>query len=167
MNEELRQAPNLRATQKENPFTLPDNYFDKLHELILKKTIHHSTQPKSTIVSLLLTPKVAIAASFALLFSIGLIFYNTLQTTFLSDDQGELELEYFMEANPLFIQNTDECLILSEFFDNEPELSDFSIYPTLNGISDGRDRIVNLGNLSAEDLLNYVINDPELIEFHL
>lgn len=110
-------APTLYKIKKENPFSVPDNYFEGFPALIQEQCIKEKKEPWY---KRFLHPKVSISLGCLILaFAIGINYY----TNNLKSNSNTLMASFIIEADSLFIEDIDESILI-ELAADEPHERD-------------------------------------------
>jgi len=87
--------------QKENPFEVPENYFEELSGKIHSKIEQDTSKKDMKSRLVVLTPYITIAASFIIIYGLWFLFLEQgISNVHLSNDQTEItltEMDYFLE----------------------------------------------------------------------
>ena len=151
MNKLKKIAPELSKLKKEQPFGVPDKYFDdfsaRLHHRLEaeKQTL---PQPKNTFIRYL-KPALGLAASFALIFM--LVYWPV--KTFLPN--------YLAKTNT-FIESTNEEDAFLTFIEKLDENSFFALLQE----SKSNEKTVN-GDFNDEELMSYLSSNVSDYEIYL
>jgi hypothetical protein len=151
MNKLKKIAPELSKLKKEQPFGVPDKYFDdfsaRLHHR-LEAEKQALPQPKNTFIRYL-KPALGLAASFALIFM--LVYWPV--KTFLPN--------YLAKTNT-FIESTNEEDAFLTFIEKLDENSFFALLQE----SKSNEKTVN-GDFNDEELMSYLSSNVSDYEIYL
>ncbi len=150
-------APGLSKIKKENPFRVPDGYFDKLPNIIREKIIKPNTVSVWEQFFLLLKqPKYSMSLAVATMAIVLALFVfvkpDGQEDQFLSD----ITIEDILRENPELIYSIDESLIIEVLLaENGEDIRDYYDYNIKSDTSISDDEIIDY--LSDENF------DTELI----
>jgi hypothetical protein len=134
----------LKDISKENPFKVPENYFDEVNRKIISATAGYEAEENKKATIRRINPFLAVAASVAVL----VLFSVTALLFFKGDNSKETMPE----------------ITLSEFVDNY--LPDIDVLTLENSVAEKGDFLEKSG-LSKSDLVDYlVIENIEISEIY-
>jgi hypothetical protein len=113
MHDELKDAPLLKSISRENPFRVPDGYFDSFPTLISEKIAAQNSRP-GWIVFLqnVFQPKYVVAMCvFAIVLTSGIFYFN--QHPKLSHEQILLSFDDLNNSN--YIEQIDEMDLIDAY----------------------------------------------------
>ena len=139
-------APELSKIKKDNPFKVPDDYFDKLPEAIREK-VASVTKKISIFEQFLLRfkqPKYSITTGLAFILIVVALFVfikpADKEIQFLSD----ITIDDILEESPELIYDMDESIILEVLFaDNTDETYDYFESDIYNDTTINEDEIID------------------------
>jgi hypothetical protein len=113
MDDELKDAPLLKSISRENPFKVPDGYFDSFPTLISEKIAAQNSKPGWAIfLQNVFQPKYVVAMSvFAIVLTSGIFYFN--QHPKLSNE--EILLSYDDLNNSNYIEQIDEMDLIDAY----------------------------------------------------
>ncbi len=156
------QAPTLFGIKKQNPFSVPDGYFDDLPNIILNRINEKKTVSLwNNLHSLVRKPHYSIAASLViLLISVAGYFFlfnkSNAETNIMNP---YVELDNIIRDNNINLYNIEESFFIdallseSDVQTNNMYLLYLNQYVT---ISDGSSGSYELADISSEDIVDYL-----------
>jgi len=162
-------APGLFSMNKENPFNVPDGYFDNLSNEISKKCIG-SNIDKSTPVFKITFKKILIPLSIAAtIIIILLIFFKEHKNAINKTQYAYNDMIGASEYLKNLINNNelDENLIVSEIINDDTTKTGTLIQPTnidnsiLNTSLDFTTDSLNKNKITKDDIIQYLLENDE------
>lgn len=155
-------APTLFGIKKQNPFSVPDGYFDDLPNIIRNSINENKTVSLwNNLHSLIRKPQYSIAASLAiLLISVSGYFFLFNNSNVDTDIMNRyVELDNIIRDNNINLYNIEESFFIDVLL-NESGVQTNNVYLLyLNQnvtISDGSSGSYELADISSEDIVNYL-----------
>jgi hypothetical protein len=163
-------APNLYSINKENPFDVPENYFETLSDVLIEKCVQSEKQSTARVIHIsfrkILIP-LAVAASLIL---IVLISHrkndsnpvNTVQYAYYTNNGTSEYLDYLIDNNEL-----DESLIISELINDDTSKTGTSNSKAEENIKKINENPVifsdtlNKMDITEDDIIQYLLDDDE------
>ncbi|MEO5572101.1 MAG: hypothetical protein ABIT08_12345 [Bacteroidia bacterium] len=130
MDDELKDAPLLKSMSRENPFKVPDGYFDSFPTIISEKIAAQNSKPDWAIfLQNVFQPKYVVAMLvFAVVLTSGIFYFNEHSKL----NQQEMLLSYDDLNNLNYIEQIDE----SDLIDAYSSVSNSEVYQSSEDNSD-------------------------------
>ena len=139
-NELKNSFPNLSKISRENPFTLPNDYFETLPTIIQEKCVKASSGLKNKIYVKILKPHYIMMASLVLIFS-GMMIYKSVKQY--ETNRSILRNENYTEEYLLNIENIDEDQIAEVLSEEKSTVKSDDIIDYLSDDDPNNDLINN------------------------
>ena len=130
MDDELKDAPLLKSISRENPFKVPDGYFDSFPTIISEKIAAQNSKPGWIIfLQNVFQPKYVVAMCvFAALLTSGIFYFNQAPKL----NSQEILLSYDDLNNSNYIEQIDE----SDLIDAYSSVSNSEVYESSENNAD-------------------------------
>lgn len=138
---------------KNNPFSTPKDYFERLENKVLDKTCNKT---KTRIINTFYF-KVA-AASIVLLFAAASIFYWQKKSEYTETDSASLVIEHILEDSELYFDSDEEYLKILVALESEN--------PDSKNASASNESVIS-SDISDESIIEYLIQESEMLNFEL
>lgn len=143
-------APKLSGLKKENPFKVPDNYFDELPEIIQAKMNSVSEENKMKGIRFIFSRTQNVitlaAASIVILLAIFILLRNDSGNT---DYFSGITLENILEENPEMIESMEDYLLVDVMLTASDYLEEENFIDNMDFDS----------TLHTDDMINYLSDD--------
>ena len=120
-DDELQDAPILKNMSRENPFTVPQGYFDSFPTLMSEKIASHSSKPAwSVFFQKVFRPRFVVTACvLAVAITSGVIYFNR----DIPVNNPEIIISYNDLKNSDYLDQMDESDLVEAYSSSEQELS--------------------------------------------
>ena len=137
----------LSGVSKENPFTVPDGYFDRLHVMINERLKEKKENHFYRIVRLMnFKPRLALASAGIVTVVLVSLFLISNHSNEVLPDISDISISDILYENPDFFNSVEESDILNIFFVNLEDEQNF--------LSD-----LEFSDITDDELIEYLSND--------